>query len=602
MTDVTTREFTTVGVIGLGTMGAGIAEVFARNGYAVIGVELNDVGLERGRQHLEHSTGRAVKREKMTQAQADELLGRITLTTEMQDLEVADLVIEAVVESLEIKKSIFRTLDGIVRPDAVLATNTSSLSVTEISTANAKPGRVVGVHFFNPAPVQDLVEIIRTVVTEPEVLADVQALLVAVGKNPVVCGDKAGFIANTLLFGYLNHAVSMYEGRYASREDIDAAMRFGCGYPMGPLALLDLIGLDTAYEILDTMYKQGRDRLHAPAPILKQYVTAGLLGRKSGRGFYTYEAPDSPIVVPDAQTPSEDDKPQLRHDISLVGVVGTGTMASGIVEVFARAGHDVVFTGRGQDKVDGVLATITKSFDKQIQRGRATEEQKTEVLGRIRGTTSLDDLRDVDLVVEAIAEDLAVKTTLFENLDEICRGGRGGAGAILATTTSSLPIISLARVTTRPQDVIGMHFFNPATIMKLVEVVSTVATDEAVTETVLALCDQVGKVAVTCGDRAGFIVNALLFPYLNDAVKMLEAHYATADDIDTAMKQGCALPMGPFELLDVVGNDVSLAIQKELYLEFREPGFSPAPLLEHLVTAGYLGRKTGRGFRDYSAR
>lgn len=597
MTESVTREFTTVGVIGLGTMGAGIAEVFARNGHRVIGVEVNDAGVQRGREHLEHSTGRAVKREKMTEEQQAELLGRITLTTRMEDLDVADLVVEAVVESLEVKKSIFRRLDDIVRPDAVLATNTSSLSVTEISTANARPGRVVGVHFFNPAPVQNLVEIIRTVVTEPDVLADVQQLLVGLGKNPVVCGDKAGFIANTLLFGYLNHAVAMYEGKYASREDIDAAMRFGCGYPMGPLALLDLIGLDTAYEILDTMYKQGRDRLHAPAPILKQYVTAGLLGRKSGRGFYTYEAPDSPVVVADAHTPSAEDKPQLRRDIGLVGVVGTGTMACGIVEVFAKAGHDVLFTGRGQDKVDGVVATITKNFDKQIQRGRATEEQKTEVLGRIRGTTSLDDLRDVDLVVEAIAEDLAVKTTLFENLDEICK-----PGAILATTTSSLPIISMAKVTTRPQDVIGMHFFNPAAIMKLVEVVSTVATDEAVTETVLALCERVGKVAVRCGDRSGFIVNALLFPYLNDAVRMLEAHYATADDIDTAMKLGCALPMGPFELLDVVGNDVSLAIQRELYLEFREPGFAPAPLLEHLVTAGYLGRKTGRGFRDYSAR
>ena len=147
-----------------------------------------------------------------------------------------------------------------------------------------------------------------------------------------------------------------------------------------------------------------------------------------------------------------------------------------------------------------------------------------------------------------------------------------------------------------------MHFFNPAAVMKLVEVVSTVATGDEVAETARALCDKVGKVAVSCGDRAGFIVNALLFPYLNDAVKMLEAHYATADDIDTAMKQGCALPMGPFELLDVVGNDVSLAIQRELYLEFREPGFAPAPLLEHLVTAGYLGRKTRRGFRDYSQR
>ena len=593
--DSEARTFTTIGVVGLGTMGAGIAEVFARNGYSVIGAELNDEAVERGRKHLENSTGRAVQRGKLSEADQAELLGRISYSTSLKDLSDADFVVEAVVESLETKKAIFAELEAVVSPDAILATNTSSLSVTEISTANAHPGRVVGVHFFNPAPVQNLVEIVRTVVTEPDVLADVQALMEKLGKSPVVCGDKAGFIANTLLFGYLNHAVSMFEGHYATREDVDAAMRFGCGYPMGPLALLDLIGLDTAYEILETMYRQGRDRLHAPAPVLKQMVTAGMLGRKTGRGFYTYEDVDSSVVVPDALTPSEDDLPQLRHDIKLVGVVGTGTMATGIVEVFAKSGYDVLYVGRSKAKVDGVRATIEKSLDKAIQRGKLEESAKGEILDRLSGTTSLDDLKNVDIVVEAIAEDLAVKTTLFENLDEICKDG-----AILATTTSSLPIIACAQATSRPRDVIGMHFFNPAPIMKLVEVVSTVSTDEAVTETTRALCAKVGKVAVSCSDRAGFIVNALLFPYLNDAVKMLQAHYATADDIDTAMKLGCALPMGPFELLDVVGNDVSLAIQRELYLEFREPGFAPAPLLEHLVTAGYLGRKTQRGFRDYS--
>ena len=589
------RTFSTIGVVGLGTMGAGIGEVFARNGYRVIGVELNDESVERGRQHFENSTGRAVKRGKLTEAEQAELLGRITYTTSLKDLTDADFVVEAVVESLETKKKIFAELESIVSPEAILATNTSSLSVTEISTANAHPGRVIGVHFFNPAPVQNLVEIVRTVVTEPDVLADVQALVEKIGKNPVICGDKAGFIANTLLFGYLNHAVAMFEGRYATREDIDAAMRYGCGYPMGPLALLDLIGLDTAYEILETMYRQGRDRLHAPAPILKQLVTAGMLGRKTGRGFYTYEGVDSSVVVPDALTPSADEQPQLRRDIKLVGVVGTGTMATGIVEVFAKSGYDVLYVGRSPAKVDGVRASIEKSLDKAIQRGKLEESAKAEVLDRLTGSTALDDLKDVDIVVEAIAEDLHAKTTLFENLDEICKDG-----AILATTTSSLPIISCAQATGRPKDVIGMHFFNPAPVMKLVEIVSTVTTDEAVAETARALCATVDKVAVSCADRAGFIVNALLFPYLNDAVKMLQAHYATADDIDIAMKQGCALPMGPFELLDVVGNDVSLAIQRELYLEFREPGFAPAPLLEHLVTAGYLGRKTQRGFRDYS--
>ncbi|HEU5044210.1 MAG TPA: 3-hydroxybutyryl-CoA dehydrogenase, partial [Nocardioidaceae bacterium] len=296
------------------------------------------------------------------------------------------------------------------------------------------------------------------------------------------------------------------------------------------------------------------------------------------------------------QTPDSEHRPQLRRPVRTVGVVGTGTMATGIVEVFARAGYDVTYVGRSGAKVDAVRAAIERSLDKAIQRGKLEEPAKAETLGHLTGTTRLDDLAHADVVVEAIAEDLAVKTTLFENLDEICR-----PGTILATTTSSLPVISLATATKRPQDVIGLHFFNPAPVMKLVEVVSTVTTAEDVQETSQALCATLDKVAVSCGDRAGFIVNALLFPYLNDAVRMLEAHYATADDIDTAMKLGCALPMGPFELLDVVGNDVSLAIQRELYLEFREPGFAPAPLLEHLVTAGYLGRKTKRGFRDYSS-
>jgi 3-hydroxybutyryl-CoA dehydrogenase len=591
------RTFSTIGVIGLGTMGAGIAEVFARNGFTVVGVEQTEEQLERGRQHLEHSTGRAVQRGKLDAEERQQLVDRITFTTALDGVSDCDLVLEAVVEHLDVKQKVFRQLDEIVRPDAVLATNTSSLSVTAISAATSEPRRVVGMHFFNPAPVQEFVEVVSTVVTEPDVVADVQALARQLGKNPVVIGDKAGFIANALLFGYLNHAVSMYENHYASREDIDAAMRLGAGYPMGPLALLDLIGLDTAYEILDTMYRQGRNRLHAPAPILKQMVTAGLLGRKSGRGFYSYEGPDSPVVVDDAETPaSVPSAHTLRRDITRVGVVGAGTMGTGIVEVFARAGYDVVAVARTQARADEVREGVSRSMLKAVQRGKLEEPARAAALGRIQLATRLDDLADVDFVVEAIAEDLDHKRALFENLDEICK-----PGAILATTTSSLPVIACASATSRPTDVVGMHFFNPAPVMELVEVVSTVSTAADVAETVRALCRSLGKHPVSCGDRAGFIVNALLFPYLNDAVKMLEAHYASADDIDTAMREGCRLPMGPFELLDVIGNDVSLAIQRTLYLEFREPGFAPAPLLEHLVTAGYLGRKTGRGFRDYSA-
>jgi 3-hydroxybutyryl-CoA dehydrogenase len=588
------REFTKIGVVGFGTMGAGIAEVFARHGLSVVAVDRDETALARGRGHLEHSTGRAVARGKLAEAEQAELLGRISFDTELKALADVDLVVEAVPEHLDLKRSIFTMLDGIVGPDTILATNTSSLSVTEIAVSTSRPGKVVGMHFFNPAPVMKLVEVVRSVVTEPDVVADVEAFVASLGKTDVTIGDRAGFIANALLFGYLNHAAAMYSERYASREDIDASMKLGCGLPMGPLALLDLIGLDTAYEILDTMYKQSRDRLHAPTPIFKQMMTAGLLGRKTGRGFYTYDGQDSPNVVADALTPATDGAIAGARDVRKVGVVGSGTMATGIVEVFAKAGYDVHFIGRSADKVAKVSASIERSLEKAVQRGKLAEDARDAALSHVSGSTKLDDLADVDLVVEAVVEELSVKQALFANLDEICK-----PGVVLATTTSSLPVIECAAATSRPADVIGMHFFNPASIMKLVEVVTTVSTKADVEATVLDVCNKIGKHAVRCRDRAGFIVNALLFPYLNDAVKMLEAHYATSEDIDSAMKVGCGYPMGPFELLDVVGLDVSLAIQKVLYLEFREPGFAPAPLLEHLVTAGRLGRKTGKGFREY---
>jgi len=388
----------------------------------------------------------------------------------------------------------------------------------------------------------------------------------------------------------------MLDGRYATREDIDAAMVYGCGYPMGPLSLLDLIGLDTAYEILETMYQQSGDRLHSPVPLLKHMIAAGLTGRKVGAGFYTYEAPGSSAVVPDALTPSSAGESGSVRTVSTVGVVGSGTMATGIVEVFAKSGYDTVVVARSEEKAQAAKDKVEKSLNRAVSKGRMDETTRDEVLARITVSGSRESLSEVDLVVEAIAEALSIKQELFADLDRICK-----PGAILATTTSSLPVIECAAATSRPGDVIGMHFFNPAPIMKLVEVVTTVSTDDEVARTVRALCASTKKVAVTCSDRAGFIVNALLFPYLNDAVNMLDAHYATVDDIDTAMKVGCSLPMGPFTLLDVVGLDVSLAIQQTLFSEFRAPGWRPAPLLEHLVTAGYLGRKTARGFKDYSS-
>jgi 3-hydroxybutyryl-CoA dehydrogenase len=381
-------------------------------------------------------------------------------------------------------------------------------------------------------------------------------------------------IAQTLIYPYLNHAVKFLQDQYATAADIDNGMRYGCGYPVGPLAYLDSVGPAVVRDALAARFAETGDNLHKPVALLDKVADEG--------GSFTGGTDQAGTAVP-----------KLKHEISRIGVVGTGTMASGIVQVFAQAGYDVVFVGRSQDKLDGVLTYITKNLDRAIARGKSTEDDKQALLRRLTGATERSALGEVDLVVEAIAEDLAIKTELFADLDAILK-----PGAILATTTSSLPITQLAATTQRPGDVIGMHFFNPAPVMKLVEIVTTPHTSAAVDETVRALTAKVGKVAVSCGDRAGFIVNALLFPYLNDAVKLAESgvHLGT---IDAAIKEQVGLPMGPFELLDVVGNDVSLAIEKELYAEFKEPGLAPAATLEQKVAEGKLGRKTGEGFHTY---
>ncbi|MFD5679427.1 3-hydroxyacyl-CoA dehydrogenase family protein [Streptomyces bacillaris] len=587
----------TIAVVGLGTMGTGIAEVLALAGREVIGIDISEAAARQAVTSLEASTARAVGRGRITEQERAGALARFRTSDALAAAADAELVIEVVPESYELKQQVFRELDAIVSPTAILATGTNALSVTRLAAESQRPERVLGLHFFNPAPAMKLVEVVSSVLTAPPAVEAVTRLARELGKEPVAVGDRPGFVADGLLFGYLNQAAAMYEANYASREDIDAAMKLGCGLPMGPLALLDLIGIDTARTVLEAMYSASHDRLHAPAPVLGQLSEAGLTGRKAGRGFYTYEAPGSQTVVPDALTPSAEAAAGEGRTVASVGVAGSGTMASGIAEVFAKAGYTVVLAARGQEKADLAKGRIAKSLERSVAKGRLTAGARDETLGRITAAGSLDAFAEVDLAVEAVAEDLAIKQQLFATLDKVCR-----PGAVLATTTSSLPVVAIARATARPEDVIGMHFFNPAPAMKLVEVVRTVLTADDVHATVRAVCAKIRKHPVDCGDRAGFIVNALLFPYLNNAIKMVEEHYASLDDIDAAMKLGGGYPMGPFELLDVVGLDVSLAIEKVLHKEFRDPGLAPAPLLEHLVAAGCLGRKTGRGFREYARR
>lgn len=263
---------TTIGVVGLGTMGAGIAEVAARAGLVVVGVEQDEEWLARGRGHVERSTGRAVTRGKLSTDDQQAILDRITYSTALADLASADFVVEAIPERLDLKIGLFGELDTIVGVDAILATNTSSLSVSAIATETKRPARVAGMHFFNPPPVMRLVEVVRTDASAAVTIDEIVGLARRLGKTPVVIGDAAGFIANRLLFGYLNQAMSIYGSSRASCEDIDAAVTLGAGFPMGPFALLDLIGLDTARLILETIHAETGDDRHAPAQIGRAHV------------------------------------------------------------------------------------------------------------------------------------------------------------------------------------------------------------------------------------------------------------------------------------------------------------------------------------------
>ncbi len=280
--------------------------------------------------------------------------------------------------------------------------------------------------------------------------------------------------------------------------------------------------------------------------------------------------------------------------IARVGIVGSGIMGAGIAEVAASTGHEVILRSRTIESAQAMIGGLERSLARQVERGRRDQADADAVITRVRTTADLADLADCDLVIESVVEDLDVKQALFTELDSVV-----GDGAILATNTSTLAVVDMARATKRPDRVCGVHFFNPAPAMSLVEIIRPLTASDETIEAAVAFVAACGKDAVEVADRAGFVVNALLFPYLNNAVRMLENGVADRDAIDTAMKGGCNFPMGPLELLDLVGLDTSLSILDALYDEFRDPNYAPVPRLRRMVSAGQLGRKSGIGFYDH---
>jgi 3-hydroxybutyryl-CoA dehydrogenase len=277
-----------VGVVGCGLMGSGITQVCAQAGYPVTVREISQDLLDKGLQSIQKFLSTGVERKKLTEEQKNQTLSRIKGTTRLEDLGDCDLIIEAVVEDIHLKKEVFGALDKICPPETILASNTSSLTIIEMAAATRRPDRVVGLHFFNPAPLMKLVEVVRTIATSEEVFQIAFEFVKSLGKEPVAAKDNSGFIVNFLLVPYLLGAIRALENGLASKEDIDKAMKLGCGYPMGPFELLDFVGLDTTYRVANIFFEEYRDRLYAPPPLLKKMVLAGYLGRKSGKGFYDY--------------------------------------------------------------------------------------------------------------------------------------------------------------------------------------------------------------------------------------------------------------------------------------------------------------------------
>ena len=535
----------TVGIIGLGTMGAGIAEVFARSGYPVTAVEVDPEALVKGIATLDASLGKAVTKGRLTEDERAEIIARVTAGAKLPDLSEVDLVIEVVPEQLAIKRKVLAELDHICRPDAIIATNTSSLSVTAIAGGSEHPGRVVGMHFFNPAPVMRLVEVVTTVLTDHDVAAAVTDLAGRLGKTPVQVTDRAGFVANALLLPYLNHAVRLLETGYASRDDIELAATEGIGLPMGPLTLLDLIGLDTSLAILEVLEREFGGTRYTPSPLLRRMTDAGRVGRKSGSGFFDYQSkPSTGGNSPDFPNVNQPRAPGTVTliDPSVPAGDGSGDRSADLASMLAAAGINV--TRNPAHSTELALVAIGP---------------KGGVLGPAMAASRAADAVGLHLAVHAPRSD--IRKAGYPKSDYRISGSAGFAELAPSTLTS------------------------PAAV-----------------DAARAVAAKLGLRTVVTADRPGLLVGALLYPHLSDAVAMVADGYATPGDVDAAMTLGCGYPRGPMRMLAEAGLAQVADVLAAMYAAYGDPAFLPPPLLTDFARAGLPLDGAGQHARHRTAR
>ena len=588
-------EFKKVGIIGIDTMGSNIAILCAKAGLSTLITDENQENLKNGFENIKNFLSTGITKGKLSSEQKESIENSIQKVTTIQSLNDCDIIIEAIVEDQNAKNKLFKNLNSFVKEETIFASNTSTLSITNIGLHSGRPDRTIGTHFCLPATLNKTVEITSGIHTSENTYTKTFKFLEKLGQIPTKTKDSPGFILNYFLSPFLNDCIHLIETGYTNATDLDTAVKLGLGYKIGPMELLDIEGLDIHRTVSLSLYKQLKDPRYKPPNLVNKMIDSGFLGTKSGKGFYNYKKPGFYGTVEREETTMEKkEEIDFPENIKKVGIVGLGTMGSGIAQVCLTSGFEVYSVEENSEILTKGLEKIEGNLEVAVQRGKLDSSIKSEILTRLQGSTDLNSLAECDLVIEVIIENLDAKTKLFRELDKIVK-----KNSFLASNTSCLSVTSIASSTNRPDKVLGLHFFNPPYAMKLVEVIQAIQTSEKTFAFGKEFCKKIGKVPIPVQDRPGFLVNRLLIPYLNMAAQAFDEKLATREDMDRVISSGLGYPMGPLTLLDLVGIDVQTFVSDAMFEELGESRFMPPPILRRMTSAKWLGRKSGIGFYEY---